>query len=114
MSQNHTKRKRAVHRLVAETFIENPYKFATVNHIDKNKKNNCVNNLEWLSNGDNIRYSQAKKIIQYNKQGNFIKQWDCIMEVERKLNIHNSSISACCKGKRKTAGGYIWRYKDTK
>lgn len=45
-----------VHRLVASAFIPNPDNLETVNHIDGNKKNNCVWNLEWLSVGDNIRH----------------------------------------------------------
>lgn len=101
-----------VHRLVASAFIKNENKLDTVNHKDKNRKNNIVSNLEWLSNGDNTRYSQAKQINQYDRNMNLICSWECIMEIERKLNIKNSSIVSCCKGKRKTAGGYIWKYKD--
>ena len=51
---------RRVHRLVAETYIPNPNDLPQVNHIDENKKNNSVTNLEWISNADNINHSQAK------------------------------------------------------
>lgn len=46
-----------VHRLVAENFIENPNNFGTVNHRDGNKQNNCIENLEWMTQGDNKRHA---------------------------------------------------------
>ena len=54
-----------VHRLVAQAFIPNPYGFDTVDHIDGNKKNNCISNLQWLSRGDNARkyFGKALKDI---------------------------------------------------
>ena len=53
----------------------------------------------------------SKKVAQYNKQSNeLIKIWDSMHDVERELGIANSSVSKCCRGKLKTAGGYIWKY----
>lgn len=52
------------------------------------------------------------KVMQYDKNMNLIKIWDCIKDVERELGIFGTSISACCRGKRKTAGGFIWKYAD--
>ena len=49
-----------IHRAVALAYIPNPNKYDTVNHIDENKTNNHVSNLEWMSNADNVAYSQAK------------------------------------------------------
>lgn len=49
-----------VHRIVAETYLPNPDNLPQVNHIDENKKNNCVSNLEWITNAENINHSQAK------------------------------------------------------
>ena len=54
---------------------------------------------------------RGKKILQYTLDMVFIKEWDCIRDIERELKIANQNISKCCKGKRKTAGGFIWRYK---
>lgn len=55
-----------------------------------------------------------KKILQFDLDGNFIKEWNSTKDVERTLGIKHSAISRVCK-KRKyynTAGGYIWRYKN--
>ena len=49
-----------IHRAVALAYIPNPNNYDTVNHIDENKTNNHVSNLEWMSNADNVAYSQAK------------------------------------------------------
>lgn len=54
----------------------------------------------------------TKTVLQYDLQGNFIKEWESGTEVARQLNINQRNISACCLRKKKTAGGYIWRYKE--
>lgn len=54
----------------------------------------------------------GQKIIQYTKSGEFIKEWPSMREVERELGIARSQISAYCKGKRESAGGYIWAYSN--
>lgn len=46
-----------VHRIVAETFIDNPNNLPEINHKDCNRQNNCVENLEWISHLDNVRHS---------------------------------------------------------
>ena len=56
----------------------------------------------------------AIPILQFSKDGEFIKEWPSMAEAHRKLRISQGNIWACCKGKRKQAGGFVWRYKDTR
>lgn len=53
-----------------------------------------------------------KAVLQYTKEGKFVKEWNSIRKAEIKYSIANGKISAVCKGQRKSAGGYIWKYKD--
>ncbi len=55
---------------------------------------------------------RAKKVSQFDKEGNFIKTWDFIKQAEEELGISHTHISNCCRGKRKTAGGFIWKYAE--
>lgn len=62
---------------------------------------------------DNPKYGKGKHIYQIHKStGIIIREWKCIAEAERVLGIYQSSIVACCKGRLKSAGGFIWRYVD--
>ena len=54
--------------------------------------------------------SCMKKVLQFSKDGSFIREWSSISEANKELNISNGSISAVCKGKLKTTGGYKWKY----
>lgn len=101
-----------VHRLVAKTFLENPNNLPTVNHKDENKQNNRVDNLEYMTFKDNVRYSQSKKVYQYDLNYNLIKVWDSVMDIERTLNINSGIISSCCnkRYRYKTSHNFIWSY----
>ena len=57
-----------------------------------------------------IGYAMSKKILQFTKSGEFVREWPSATEVSRHLGISQSHICACCNGKRKSAGGFIWRY----
>ena len=57
---------------------------------------------------------QARKILQYDLDGNFIKEWDSLMDIERELNVSYTGIWKVCNNKRKQIRGYVWRYKDEK
>lgn len=51
----------------------------------------------------------SKRVIQFSTDGKKIKEWECLSDVERELNIKVTHITACCNGRQKTAGGYIWK-----
>jgi len=65
--QNGIRYYKTVHRLVAETYLENPNNLPQVNHIDGNKLNNNVDNLEWCTNLYNMRHAHSNGLIDYNK-----------------------------------------------
>lgn len=110
LSKNKSIKQCLVHRLVAETFIENIDNLPQINHIDKNKLNNKIDNLEWCSCQYNIDYSLSKEINQYDLKGNFIRQWKSILEASRYLKIADTNIGMCCKNKYKQVGGFIFKY----
>lgn len=102
-----------VHRLVGEAFIynDNPKEKTTINHKDQDTYNNCVDNLEWLSLGDNVRYSRNKKVLQYDlSTGELIAEFPSTKEASKVTGTSISSISSVCNGKYKKANGYRWKY----
>ena len=111
-------KKYKVHRLVTEAYIPNPENLPQVNHKDENKANNCLQNLEWCDAKYNNNYgthyekvSNSLKIpiLQYDLDGNFIREWSSAADVGREVR---PNICKCLKGKQKSAYGYIWKYKE--
>jgi hypothetical protein len=107
-----------LHILVASTFIENLHLKPVVKHIDGNKTNNCISNLEWSTYTEIVKHSHdaglikafTRKIGQYNLEEQLIKEFNSIVDAERNLGIQ--TIKKVLYNKQKTAGGFIWKYLD--
>lgn len=104
-----------LHRLVALHFVDGYKEGMCVNHKDEVKTNNEASNLEWCTKAYNNTYNGktqrcCKKIAQYNLDGELIKIWDSARAIDKALGIQYKNISAVCRFKRKTAGGFIWRF----
>ena len=116
-------KKSTVHRLVAKAFISNPGNLETINHKDEDKTNNTVGNLEWMSMKDNINYgthnrrsaeTRSKSVLMLDKStGELLATFPSTCEAWRVTGIAQPDISDCCLGKRKSAGGYVWKYLTT-
>lgn len=118
-----------IHRLVAENFIKNYKNSPCVNHIDGNKLNNNVENLEWVSYSENSSHAyhvlknndcksqlncfgdlnkNSKPVIQLNLNGEFVKRWECLRQIDRETDFCRVSVANCCKGKHEAYKGFKW------
>lgn len=123
LSKEKKKKHHRVHRLVAQTFLNNYDKDLQVNHKDGNKLNNNIENLEMLTDKENKRHAiennlfkyangKKRKVKQYDLNGNFIKEWDCMHDIEKTYKVSHTSIRFVCLRRNKTCKNYIWRYVD--
>lgn len=106
-----------VHRLVAKHFIPNPNNLPQVNHLDEDKTNNIVTNLQWVSPHDNLVYGHRmekirKPVLMISRITNeVVKEFDSITDAANFIGKPHNAICMCLKGKRKSAYKYYWKYK---
>lgn len=119
LSMCNIRTKGLIHRLVAEAFIPNPDNLPEVNHIDEDKANNCVYNLEWCTREYNHAYGTARERNVQSKRkvvqkldpitGAVIQEYPSLAAAARAVGC---GINNCVTGRSKLAHGYQWRYKD--
>ena len=111
-----------IHRIVASAFLKNEHNFNVVNHKDENKKNNCVDNLEWCTSKYNANYGsrtqkmkdkkETKPVFMISKDGEILKRFNSLGDAAREVGVDISAIIRVCKGKQKTSMGYKWTYAE--
>jgi len=105
---------KTVHRLVAQTFINNPQNLPQVNHKDGNRENNNVSNLEWCTASYNSKYREkfgnalSKPVCAINLATGKVLHFRSQYEASRVLGIQQPNINAVIKGKRKQTGCYLF------
>jgi len=121
----------SIHKLVAIAFIPNPENKPEINHINGIRNDNIVTNLEWCTRSENTLHSfrvlknspnktmlgmkgvlcpNSTKVLQLTINNKEIKIWNSIIEASKELKINHRNISACCLGKRNSAGKYKWKH----
>ena len=115
MSRNGNRRHEKLHSIIAKTFIPNPDNKETVNHIDENKLNNTVSNLEWMTNAENVNYGTriqrvkekyGTKVIRISPSKH-VESFATLHDAEQKTGILRQSIAYAIKNKTKLKG-YEW------
>lgn len=105
-----------IHVAVANMFVPNPENKPQVDHIDGNCLNNSATNLRWVTQSENLnnpntaKKKSVKKVIQFEKDGTFVKVWRNAITAGKELGIDYGSIYHCANGGLKTYKNYIWKY----
>ena len=110
-----------VHRLVWTTFNGPIPEGLQINHLNENKSDNRLENLSLCTPKENTNYGTGiershkqlrKPVIQFDKNGIFIKEWSSSYEIQRQLGYLASNIRSCCSNVIPSAYGFIWKYKE--
>ena len=114
-----------IHRIVAEAFVPNPLEKEEVNHKDENPSNNHASNLEWVTHKENLNFgtrterarkaiveAQGRAVWQLSRDGELVAEYESLSAAGNATGTHVANITKCAKGVYKTAGGYIWKYKN--
>lgn len=117
---HYTRFTRTIHRLVAKYFCDGYAEGLVVNHKDGNKTNNHYTNLEWVTQSENVKHAFSIGLAKSNAW-RLSKRVLCVetdvsytstKDASKSTGIHQGNISAVCRGSRKTAGGYTWKFID--
>lgn len=122
LKENGEKKTCYVHRLVARAFIDNPCNLPCINHKDENKRNNCVENLEWCTAQYNNRYGMHNERIRETKTklygkpihkidkttGDILETFPSIVIASESMGVTHQAIMWALKDKNHTCGGYKW------
>lgn len=128
---NGNRKRHYVHRLVALAFIPNPENKPCVDHIRGTEFGDTVWNLRWCTRAENAQFDLArdnnskyngmrdkfgarhhlsKQVCQFSANAELIKIYPSAHDAQREIGVSFKNISSVCLGKRRTAGGYIWKY----
>ena len=119
LCENSKLKNKFIHRLVAEAFVHNPNGYSEINHRDENKKNNCVENLEWCTRKYNMNHgtrterfarSKSKKVKAVNVETGEVITFNSVKEARNKgyYNISQACRGVYCSGH--LYKGYKWSY----